>query len=702
MQMSDLGHDDLLYEPNYEVRRPVYSLSKFELEFQDNRPPRMPYVQLSAERIRQSMYSKKDWKRRVYTFFPLIFQFKTFYKTSYIFWDVVAGLTMAMFYIPQGMAYGKVAGLEPINGLYSAFFIPIIYAVFGTSRQISVGTFSIMCLMMAGPVERLVKLHEPFVPIQPVNFTNTTIGPSSNKDEQIFRVQVAVVVTLISGLVQVIMGIFHLGFLATYFSDALVNGFSCGAAFHVLAAQWPNILGYSIGSHVGMFRLFYIYFDIFSKISQINWASVIISIICMSILVVFKEVINPRVKKRFNCPIPIEIILLIAITLIQKYGKLAEKFNVHIVGDVPQGLPIPEVPQLARFFKEVYLDAFAMAIVGFAISASLCKLFCLRFHYSVDFDQELLAMGLANCFGSFFKCHTGAGGMARSVVVADVGMKSQLATIVSCSIIFAVLMWIGKFFGDVPTCVLSAIICIALKELLFKLRDTRKLWKISSFDLMVWMISFLSTVFLDVLPGLMIGFTFSLLTIIFRTQRPACRVLGRLPNTDIYEDVRDYPQAVEISGIKIIRFDCSLYFANADYFEDTVMEMTNFDSLSDLLESEPAMEESLTIITSMQQAHFSEQGLIDGRVLKEPLQYVILDCSTWAYVDSVGVRALKNVLKRFSDRGVRVLLAVCKSNVREMFLRCDVYEQKSVGKDDIFLTVHDAVLSASANTQIST
>ncbi|OXB51191.1 hypothetical protein ASZ78_010651, partial [Callipepla squamata] len=220
-------------------------------------------------------------------------------------------------------------------------------------------------------------------------------------------------------------------------------------------------------------------------------------------------------------PIPIELITLspqIIISTGISYGvNLNSKFGISVVGDIPSGLKPPVVPNV-NYFGQVVGNAFAIAVVGYAICISLGKIFALKHGYKVDSNQELIALGLSNFLGGFFQCFAISCSMSRSLVQESTGGNSQVAGVISSLVILVTILKIGELFHDLPKAILSAIIIINLKGMFKQFTDLRTLWKSNRVDLMVWVVTFIATLLLNLDIGLGASVAFALLTVIFRTQ----------------------------------------------------------------------------------------------------------------------------------------------------------------------------------------
>lgn len=239
-------------------------------------------------------------------------------------------------------------------------------------------------------------------------------------------------------------------------------------------------------------------------------------------------------------------------------------------------LNAPRVPD-ATLFSQVIGDAFAVAIVGYAINISLGKTFALKHGYKVDSNQELVALGLSNTIGSFFQCYSVTSSLSRSLVQESTGGKTQVAGVISSIIVLVTVLKIGSLFEDLPKAVLSTIVFVNLKGMFKQFMDVPLLWKTNKVDLLVWLVTFISTILLNLDLGLAVSIGFSMLTFIFRTQLPRYSILGHVPGTDLYLDVDTYKEAKEIPGIKIFRSSTTIYYTNAEMYLEALQKKSGIE-----------------------------------------------------------------------------------------------------------------------------
>ncbi|KAK2499527.1 hypothetical protein MC885_016476 [Smutsia gigantea] len=264
-------------------------------------------------------------------------------------------------------------------------------------------------------------------------------------------------------------------------------------------------------------------------------------------------------------------LLLIGATGISYGVDLKHRFGVDVVGDIPAGLMPPAAPSPQHFAKLVG-SAFTIAVVGFAIAISLGKIFALRHGYRVDSNQELVALGLSNLVGGIFQCFPVSCSMSRSLVQESAGGSTQVAGAVSSLFILVIIVKLGELFRDLPKAVLAATILVNLKGMLMQAADIRVLWEANRADLLIWLVTFVATILVNLDLGLGVAVAFSLLLVVVRTQLPRYSVLGQVPGTDIYRDVAEYSEATEVPGVKVFRSSATVFFANAELYSDALKQ----------------------------------------------------------------------------------------------------------------------------------
>ncbi|CAG7728847.1 unnamed protein product [Allacma fusca] len=627
--------------------------------------------------------SCKEWfkthkcnpKKTIFSLIPILTWLPS-YEWRSISFDLVAGFVVAVLNIPQGMAYAMLGNLPAIVGIYMAFFPVIIYAILGTSRHVSMGTFAVICLMSGkAALDYQSSHHSP-----------------SKPDYSILEITTAI--TFCVGIWQAILGVLRLGAASLLLNSELVSGFTTGAAVHVLTSQVKSLLGLSIPKRTGIFKIILSYIDFGKNIQNSNVAAVVISVITISVLTVYNEFLKPYWTKKIPFPLPIELITIIIGTVVSLYFNFHELFNIAIVDHIPTGLPAPELPNFEIVKEMMFPQGLLICIVAYAISVSMAKIFAGKHNYSVDANQELLAQGGSNLVGSFFSCGPVSVSLSRSVIQEQVGGRTQLASLFSCAILIFVLLWIGPFFETLPNCVLSSIIVVALKGMFLQVKDFRSAWKLSKVNGFIWLCTFMSTVVLDIEYGLAIGVALSVLTLLWRSNRPKMTLLGVYENTELYVDINSSEQVKELPHVKIIKYTGCLNFATAESFSNQILKLVP------LTKEQPkkgklSIPKLIPTISTISKEKITDNVSIGTREtnvsVEEKIQWIILDMSSMSSLDPEAARALNALIQKYANEIVQVMITGCADPVLDVMKTCGVLSQ--VGIRHVFPTVHDAVVS---------
>ncbi|XP_003699670.1 prestin isoform X1 [Megachile rotundata] len=654
--------DDIFLQVRLE--RPIYEQEDLNRDYQYEKP------KISVLRNALSSLKSVNWKSCFTSAVPSIHWLSKYRWKTNIMSDIISGLTVAIMHIPQGMAYALLGNVPPVVGIYMAFFPVLVYFFFGTSRHVSMGTFAVVCLMTGKSVMTFS------IPQNEIISPNTTNAISNHPEEYLYTpLQVATAVTLMVGIYQIIMYIFHLGIISTLLSEPLVNSFTTGAAVYVFTSQIKDLLGLKIPKQKGYFKLIFTLIDVFKEIQNTNLAAVITSLITIICLVCNNEFLKPWASKKCNIPIPIELIAVVSGTLISKYLYLSEKYSIQTVGNIPTGLPSPEIPTL-NLLSLVAIDSIAITMVSYTITISMALIFAQKLNYKIDSNQELLAMGMSNIVGSFFSCMPVSASLSRSLIQETVGGRTQIASIVSCLILLTILLWIGPFFEALPRCVLASIIVVALKGMFQQANQLRKFWHLSKYDSIIWIVTFLIVVLVNIDIGLLSGIIMSLVIILLQSLRPYTCLLGHIPNTDLYLDLSRFKTAVEVPGLKIYHYCGTLNFANSNYFKSELYKLIGINPQKVIEQKIKFREKEIYM-----KAQDSDE--------KQELKCVIMDMSALSYIDSSGVSTLHSVIQEFQQIDVQFYFANCTSPIFETIKKCNLYLHKTVLLK-IFATIQDA------------
>ncbi|KAM6983046.1 LOW QUALITY PROTEIN: solute carrier family 26 member 6 [Tautogolabrus adspersus] len=619
--------------------------------------------------------------------------------------DLISGISVGIMQLPQGMAYALLAAVPPVFGLYSSFYPVLIYFIFGTSKHISIGTYAVMSVMIGGVIERVAP-DSNFMIWN--NETNSSTVDVFARDAE--RVRVAAAVTLLSGLFQILLGLVQFGFVVTYLSEPLVRGYTTGAAIHVIVSQLKYTFGINPLRYSGPFSLLYTVLEVCYLIPETNIGTLVVSIVAIIGLILAKE-LNAFLSKKLPIPIPVELLGIVIATLISWQVNLNDKYGVDVVGLIPSGLQLPVVPK-ASLFGQVIGDAFALAVVGYGIAISLGRIFALKYGYKVDSNQELLALGLSNSVGGFFQCFAISCSMSRTMVQESTGGETQVAGALSAIVILFITLWIGRLFEELPKAMLAAIIFVNLHGMMKQFLDIPALWKSNKIDMVIWVVTFILTVLFNPDLGLAASIGFSMLTVIFRTQLPKYSLLGQVPDTDIYRPLEDYNQVRKVPGMLIFRSSATLYFANAEMYQEALgrksgIDITKILSAKKKLEAKRKRHEKKNAKKEKKEAKKNKVGMQgeperevekDIAIIEMDLEpdpslprAIVLDLSPVNFLDTVGVKTLRSIHKDYGQIGVEVVLAGCQTGVVDNLQAGGFFNEK-VTKSCLFSTVHDAVL----------
>lgn len=451
--------------------------------------------------------------------------------------DLVAGLTVGVMLIPQGMAYAMIAGLPPIYGLYASTLPLLIYAFLGTSRQLAVGPVAMVSLLTAASIGVMAE-----------GGTTTYIA-------------LAITLAFLVGLIQFLLGVFKLGFLVNFLSHPVISGFTSAAALIIGLSQLKHLLGVDIerSHHVHEILL-----GAVEQFSNINW---IIFAIGIGGIILIKG------AKKIHPAIPGPL-LVVVVGILAVWGLGLTEQGVKIVGTVPSGLPDLSLPTFEWATLQSLLPAaLAISLVSFMESIAVAKAIQSKHkNYKVNSNQELIALGLANVGGSFLQSYPVTGGFSRTAVNDQAGAKTGMASIISAGLIVLTLLFLTPLFYFLPNAILASVIMVAVFGLI-DYKEAVHLWHTDRSDFWMLVITFTGTLLLGIEQGIGIGVILSLAWIIYRTTRPHLAILGQVPNTHFYRNIERFKEVEARPDLLIVRFDAQLYFANISYIKDRLTHL---------------------------------------------------------------------------------------------------------------------------------
>ncbi|NJB82555.1 SulP family inorganic anion transporter [Wenyingzhuangia aestuarii] len=467
-------------------------------------------------------------------YFPILSWIPT-YKKAFLYGDVMAGITVGILLIPQGMAYAMIAGLPPVFGLYAALMPQVVYAVMGTSRQLSVGPVAMDSLLVAASLGAL------------------SITGLDN------YIAMAIFLSLFMGLFQLLLGILRLGFLVNFLSKPVISGFTSAAAIVIGLSQLKHFLGISIQ---GNSKLHFLIEQVFTHITETHLVTLLIS---------FLGIVTIVLLKKYVPKIPSALVVVLLGTLVVYLFNLQD-LGVKIVGDIPKGLPSLKVPDFNNIpLSKLTPLALTLALVAYMEAISVSKsLEENEDNYKVDANQELVALGTSNIVGSFFQSYPTTGGFSRTAVNNQAGAHTGISSIVSTIVIGLTLLFLTPLFYYLPSAVLASMIMVAVYNLIdFKLPV--QLWNQNRDEFFLLITTFIITLFIGITQGILVGIMASLVLMIYRTSQPHIAVLARIEGSNYFKNVeRFHEQVKHRDDLLIIRFDAQLFFGNKDFFKKTL------------------------------------------------------------------------------------------------------------------------------------
>lgn len=512
-----------------------------------------------------------------------------------MFWkDLMAGISVLVLLVPQGLAYALLAGFPAVTGLYAGLVALIIYPFFASSKQLSVGPVALTAIIL---FTGLTEFAEPF-------------------SEEYIRL--GLIVGLISGIIQVLIAVFRLGLIINFLSNPVINGFISAAAIIISINQLTGLLGLSI-EQTGI-----LWEDLYTIITNLFGANLYASLIgLISIALIFGI-------KRINKKLPKSLIVFVLATMAVYFLGLTQK-NVEVIGSLRTGLPS---------FQMFYFNwedirmlmplSLVIALISFIDSSALAKkLLAKNQDHSLKPNYELLGLGLAKIVGSYFYTFPTSASFGRSAINSDANAQSQISSWVTAAFLVIVVLFLSPLFYYTPKAVLSAMI-IAATIRLIDIQGMIRVFDSDRRDFYSMMACFLLTLFMGIQEGILAGVCISIGLILWKTMRPHYAVLGKLEKENVYRNINRFSQAFKNENVLILRYDDDLYFANANYF---------FESVTQEIADKP---ETKTFILNM---------------------------ISISHIDSTGFDTLQLLAKTLDNLGIDFLSAEMIGPVRDLFAK---------------------------------
>jgi sulfate permease, SulP family len=535
------------------------------------------------------------------------------YDRRWLRGDLAAGIAVTALVVPKNLGYADIAGVPLQNGLYAAAAGGIIYALFCTSRHISTGPSSSLAAVAGGAV-----------------------AVTSLAGEQ--AAELVAAIALATGLLFLLLALLRMGWIASFLSKAVVTGFLAGAAVDVVVGELPKLTGTStegdnawreFGSWLG-------------SLADTDWTTLLVGVTALAVILGLR---------RLAPAIPGALVLVAGGLLASSLFDLGAH-GVALVGDVPRGLPVPEMPDLGLVrdhYATIAIAAVALLLIGFSQTAGDARAFAARHRYRIDVDQESVAQGMANVGAGLVQGMPVSTSLSASSLNESAGARTQVASLVTGGLVLATLLILAPLFSDLPKAVLGAVIIDAVVFGMIDVPELRRLHRVTRFDFWVAVAAIIGVLSAGVLAGVVVGVVLSLGWLVYVATRPPMPLLGRQAGTQVFRDLDENPADETFPGIAVLRLDGGLFFATAEALEERVRELAQ-----------------------------------DGRH-----RALVLDFEGVNFVDSQGAAKVAEIHELTDADGVTVRLARVKPQVFAVLQADGIIDR--IGADHIHGNVHRAV-----------
>ena len=555
------------------------------------------------------------------------------YQRAWFRSDIMAGLAVWAMTVPQALAYAGIAGVPPVYGLYAVPLAMAAYAVFGTSRTLSVGPESAIAIISAVTVGALV------------------VGDPSE------FLALTSLLALIVGVLFLIFGLLRLGWAANFLSQPVLQGFTQGIALIVIIGQVPKLFGteapvaqlvenlrnlpHLIGLEVDYTGFFLQAWAVLATLGEATLSTTAVGLGALALLFAFR---------RFWPLAPSALIAVLLSVLAVSLLGLADR-GVSVIGEVETGMVSLSVPSVSIDKVAALLPgAFAIVLLGYSVSLSVATVGAQATGEEINPNQELVGLGVANLGAALSSGFVVCGSLSRGVVIRRAGGQTQVVSLVNAALVFLTLLFVLPLFFKLPNATLSAIVIQAMFGLL-NFAYLRQLFRIDRGEFAYAMAALFGVLVLGILQGVALGVVLSLLILIRRVSRPATAQLGRLPGTDTYRDITVRSEAETLPGLLIFRFDAPVIFPNAGYFADKVRRLI----------AEAA----------------------------SPVREVLVPAQQINQLDSTGADQLTKLQTELGAKGILLSFAEVKSALLEVMRRTGLEER--IGADNFYESIHDGV-----------
>lgn len=539
------------------------------------------------------------------------------YQLAWLSHDIFAGLVLATMLVPVGIAYATASGLPGIHGLYATIIPLLAYAIFGPSRIIVLGPDSALAAVILG-----------------------VVAPLSGGDP-VRAATLAAMMALVSGAVLMLAGIARLGFVTELLSKPIRYGYMNGIALTVLISQLPKLFGFSIKDEGPLRDLWAIAGAIGDGKS--NWVGFAVGLGTLIVILLLKD------SKR----LPGILIAVVGATVVVAVLDLGNRYGVKVLGPLPQGLPALSIPWIEyNDLISVLAGGCAIALISFADTSVLSRTYAARLGDKVDPNQEMVGLGAANLATGFFQGFPISSSSSRTPVAEAAGARTQLTSVVGALAIALLLMVAPNLLQHLPNAALAAVV-IAAAIGLIEAGDLKRIYRIQRWEFWLTVLCFVGVAVLGAIPGIGLAIAVAILEFLWDGWRPHSAVLGRAQGVKGYHDLKRYPDARLIPGLVLFRWDAPLFFANAEFFRERILD---------------AIAKSPT-----------------------PVRWLVVAAEPVTSVDVTACDTVAELDEALHARGIELCFAELKDPVKDKLKRFGLYAQ--LGEAYFFPTIGSAVSS---------
>ena len=565
------------------------------------------------------MENKSAWIR----WLPGLLTFRQ-YKVTWLVHDVVAGVVLTTMLVPVGIAYAVASGLPGICGLYATIVPLLAYALFGPSRILVLGPDSSLAAVILG-----------------------VVFPLAGGDPA-RAVALAGMMAVVSGIVCILAGVARLGFVTELLSKPIRYGYMNGIALTVLISQLPKFFGFSVEDDGPLRELWAIGSLVVDGKS--NWAAFAIGAGTLAVVLLLKK----------STPFPGILVAVAGATAIVALLDLEARADVSVLGSLPQGLPTFAVPWITYSdIVPVLIGGGAVALISFADTSVLSRTYAARLGIKVDANQEMVGLGAANLAAGFFHGFPISSSSSRTPVAEAAGAQTQLSGVVGALAVALILLLAPTLLRHLPYAALAAVV-IASAIGLFEVADLIRIFRIQPWEFWLSIACFVGVAVLGAIPGIGLAIAIAVLEFLWDGWRPHSAVLGRAEGVKGYHDITRYPNARQIPGLILFRWDAPLFFANAEFFKERIL---------DAVAKSPS-----------------------------PVRWVVVAAEPVTSVDVTAADTLADVDKALLDVGIELRFAELKDPVKDKLKRFGLFAR--FGEEKFFPTIGAAVSSYLESHQI--